>query len=376
MGANKDAAKRAWDEYRERELAGVAPYLEQRGITIDTEQPHLGGERYLMAGARDVGGGGLKLVLMGKRLQDNTRIVIKVSSDKAGIKEIERERNCRKVLHALNFATYAFFSPEEILFEMLGSCRVYITKYIEQTASFVDHNIDGQFFLALRALEAQEGVHATTHTHRNTILDVFGMENAEQYLRSFETFRGNALAATVGNAELAATLDRAREFLHANKTVIERYCGFLTHSDFVPNNVRIHGRDLYLLDYASLHFGNKYESWARFINFMADHNPPLERALVEYVQKNRGEEEYLSLRLMRVYKLAFLLQFWSNAVVHATGDLAKLAELRVWFWTQVLIAVLDDIPVSTANVERYLQGMHRLRSGEEKARQQELLGRQ
>ena len=376
MGANKDDAKRAWDIYRERELAGVIPYLQQLGFTIDTEQPHLGGERYLMAGARDIGGGGLKLVLMGKRSQDGARVVIKASSEKEGIKEIERERQCRVVLHALDFAMHAFFSPEEILFEIHGPYRVYVTTYIEQTASFVDHKIDEQFFLALRALEAQEGVHATTHTHRSIILDVFGMESAEQYLRSFEIFRKNALAATVGNAELAAALERARELLYENKTVIERYCGFLTHSDFVPNNVRIHGRDLYLLDYASLHFGNKYESWARFINFMVDHNPPLGQALTDYVRKNRGEEEYLSLRLMRVYKLAFLLQFWSGAVAHASGDLAKLAQLRIWFWTQVLIAVLDDTPVSTENRERYLEGKDRLRSEEEKVRQRELLGRQ
>src|SRR3989344_1070851 len=106
MGANKDDAKRAWDIYRERELAGVTPYLQQLGFTIDTEQPHLGGERYLMAGTRDVGGGGFKLVLTGTHKKDNTRVVIKVSSSSAGIKEIERERECRRVLHALDFAIH------------------------------------------------------------------------------------------------------------------------------------------------------------------------------------------------------------------------------------------------------------------------------
>ena len=39
---------------------------------------------------------------------------------------------------------------------------------------------------------------------------------------------------------------------------------------------------------------------------MVHHNPDLEKILSEYVRANRGEEEYLSLRLMRVYKLGFL----------------------------------------------------------------------
>ena len=83
--------------------------------------------------------------------------------------------------------------------------------------------------------------------------------------------------------------------MEEHRTVIERYSGFLTHNDFVPHNLRVSGKEVYLLDYSSMLFGNKYESWARFLNFMIHHNRPLELALANYVRTNRGEEEYLEL---------------------------------------------------------------------------------
>lgn len=367
--------KQAWENYREQELARMTVLLKQLGYALDAKQVHTGGERYLMAGARDVGGGGRKLVLAGQRMTDGKRVIIKVSSDPAGIKEIERERTSRTVLHTLNFAHYAFSSPEELLYENKDGHVVFITSYIEEERTFIEHELDEQFFLALHAFETQEGVHATTSAHTDAIKETFGTVGSVEYLALFEKFRENATTADPDNAELKEVFARASVFLHDNRVVIERYSGFLTHSDFSPQNLRVSGRTLYLLDYASIYFGNKYESWARFINFMTQHNPTLEMMLIDYVRKNRGEEEYLSLRLMRAYKLGFLLQFWTSSLAKTEGDLHELVRLRVNFWTKTLLSVLDDTPIPEELIRSYLIRQAELRSEEEKARQREILAR-
>ncbi len=368
--------KAAWEKYCAAELEKTIPKLRELGYELEEKQVHIGGERYLMAGARDVGGGGRKLVLIGRRIADHTRVVIKVSSDLAGMREIERERNTRHTLHGLEFASRAFYLPEELLFFHRGSYLIYITAYVEEARSFFEHSLDEQFFLALQALERQEGVHATTSKHASVIRDSFGITTAEKYVESYQQFAREALAAAPGVVSLAEALHLGEAFLREHQTVVARYCGFLTHADFVPNNLRVSGTKLFLLDYASMHFGNKYESWARFINFMVHHNPALEELLVRYVRDNRGEEEYLSLRLMRVYKIAFLLQYHAKALHQSSGNLHALIEQRLILWTAALTAVLEDKPIPPEVVETYVQYMEQLRSDEEKARQREMLGQQ
>src|SRR5579864_1390157 len=97
-------SKEAWKSYRTRELAAAAPILESLGFALDHEQPHT-------AGVRDVGLGGLKLVLLGTRTTDNTRAVIKVSSDPEGKREMEHERLVRERLGELTFAQRSFKMP-------------------------------------------------------------------------------------------------------------------------------------------------------------------------------------------------------------------------------------------------------------------------
>lgn len=363
-----------WEAYKSRELQEIHPLLDGLGIVLDEEQVHLGGERYLMAGARDVGGGGKKLVLMGTRRVDNKRVVIKVSSDPAGMQEIERERECRQALIGLSFALWTFNVPEELLFERRETYVLFITAYIAQETPLLARPLDEQFFMVLRAFETQEGVHVTTSQHAATIRNAFGIAGVKEYLASFETCRARALEADHDNSHMAETLRRAHEFLYAHKTTIERYCGFLTHADFVPNNLRVEDHTLYLLDYASLHFGNKYEGWARFVNFMVHHHPALEQALIGYVSTNRSTDEYLCLRLMRAYKLAFLLQFYTGALAHTTGDLHTLVRLRIDFWVRVLECVLDDTQLPPAKIKLFVQEEAHLRSSDEKARQRELIG--
>src|SRR5665213_513604 len=100
-------AKKLWEAYRDGELAHIIPILASLSITLDAEQPHISGERYLMSGK--------KLVLIGHHKGDE-RVVIKSSSDTKGIREIEEEHRVKETLRDLKFAYYILFSPKEILF--------------------------------------------------------------------------------------------------------------------------------------------------------------------------------------------------------------------------------------------------------------------
>ncbi len=357
--------KKEWENYKEHELRGVRPILEKHGYVLDIEQLHTGGERYLMSGK--------KLVLTGYYKKGGNRVVIKVSSSPAGIKEILRERACRTIIQTIDFAYRAFFLPEEILFIEKNGYTISITAYIEQAQHFIDRPLEEQFFLALRAFEMQEGAHITTYAQEKSIRDSLGVRDAEQYISSFEEFKKNVQVTDPTNIHLISVFEEATKFLKQGTLFIEQYSGFLTHSDFVPHNLRISNNTLYLLDHTSLYFGNKYEGWARFINFMVHHNPELEHLLMTYVRQNRSADEYLTLRLMRVYKLGFLLQYYTGTLEKTSGDMQKLMRLRLAFWTRVLEAVLDDKHLPNESVCSFLEEQSTLRSEEEKKRQKEII---
>ncbi|HEY5383406.1 MAG TPA: hypothetical protein VIJ88_02535, partial [Candidatus Paceibacterota bacterium] len=126
---------------------------------------------------------------------------------------------------------------------------------------------------------------------------------------------------------------------------------------------------LYLLDHTSIRFGNKYESWARFINFMELYNPPLAHALVQYVRDNRTQEELLALKIMRVYRLVELIRYYATWLSKTEGSVRLLAQERITFWSEVFQCVLDDREVPAEIVESYKQKRDTLRSEEEKKRQ-------
>jgi hypothetical protein len=362
-----------WAKYRDAEMQQVEPVVKQAGFVLDTQQVHTAGERYLTK-TRDVGGGGLKLVLTGTRITDGKRVIIKASSDPQGIAEIERERTSRTKVNSLDFALRAFKTPEELYYAKRGDLVISVTEYIEQDRAFFEHSLSEQFFLSLRALENQEGAHATTEGHTETIADAFGITSAEDYLSQFATFKKEAVTALPNHAVLHDLFTSAENLLRESATLVARYCGFLTHADFVPNNLRVANRDIYLLDYSSIHFGNKYEGWARFLNFMIHHHPALEKSLVDYVRNNRGREEYLSLRLMRIYKIGFLLSYYAQALQKTEGNLRTLTEWRLKLWSEAMQALLEDRPVSRDIIDSYVADLHALRSEDERARQKELLG--
>ncbi len=338
------------------ELAKVTPILEGMGYTLDALQPHIAGERALTGPI----GGGHKLLLLGHDAE-GTRVVIKISTDKKAIAEMQHERVCRDLLEKIRFATEVFHSPRELAVEKRDGYTVLVTEFIEQDMAFLERPLAEQFALALKAFKAQEGAHATTYEHARAIVNTFGEMRAADYIEKLREY-----------ARETSGLEPAVAFAEENKDTLEQYCGFLTHWDFTPQNIRVHGGTLYLLDHSSLRFGNKYEGWARFINFMELYNPPLAHTLVQYVADNRAPEESSALKCMRVYRLAELVRYYSGWLPRTTENLHQLAQARITFWKNILQAVLDDKEVSPVLVEEYKKTRDSLRSEEEKQRQQGL----
>ncbi len=338
------------------ELAKVTPILEAMGYTLDAVQPHIAGERALTGPI----GGGHKLLLLGHNAE-GTRVVIKISNDKKAIAEMQHERVCRDLLEEIRFATEVFHSPRELAVEKHGDYTILVTEFVAQDKAFLERSAEEQFALALKAFKAQEGAHATTYEHARAIVNTFGEMRASDYIEKLNRY-----------ARETSGIERAVAFAEENKDTLEQYCGFLTHWDFTPQNIRVHQGEIYLLDHSSLRFGNKYEGWARFINFMELYNPALASALVQYVNDNRAPEESVALKCMRVYRLAELVRYYSGWLPRTEGNLHELAQARINFWKNILQVVLDDKDVSPALVEDYKKTRDCLRSEEEKQRQEGL----
>ncbi|MFH1178307.1 MAG: hypothetical protein V1711_01090 [bacterium] len=347
------------------ELITISGLLKPLGLSIDEHQPYVSGERYLMAGG--------KFVLAGTN-KNGTKVIIKASRQKDGKKEIESEKKSRDLIRSFAFADKKIMIPEEIFFGIRGEYVFLIIRFIQQEKVFVAHTIEEQFFIALSAFEAQESFHATTYEHLRAVKEVFPVLSSIEYLRDFDRLK-NAIAHAYPDESLRATLKQTENFLKENTVTIDRYASYLTHTDFVPHNFRLMEHTLYMLDcvpnYATIHFGNKYEGWARFLNYMMLHSPKLEQLLVEYVRNNRGEDEYLSLRLMRAYKITFLLDFYARSLVKTTGDLHTLTLARLSYWREALAAILDDRPIAKEITEQYIATRNSLRSEEEKDRQRD-----
>ncbi|MBX2866348.1 hypothetical protein KTR10_00075 [Candidatus Kaiserbacteria bacterium] len=355
--------KAYWEQYREKECAYFTPLLKKLGYTLDTEQPHIYGERYLMHAVTTESG--TKLILLGKNTR-GTRVVIKVTRDKGGMREILHERLCRSVLEELQFAYGTFASPKECFFKKTSEYVIFIQEYIEQPSMFIERPLEEQFTLALTAFKAQEGARATTFSHLRLIKKTFEARNADDYLTSFNGFRRDILKTF---PEYTSLLQQVAEVLSSHKTTIERYGQFLTHTDLVPHNFRVKDGTVYLLDHSSLRFGNKYEGWARFINFMTLYNPELAQLLTQYVKDNRTEEESTALWLMRLYRLTELMLYYTNTLPKSSGDLKELNTARVHFWAEVLAHTLEKEELPEDVRTTYMTKRDVLRSTDEKKRQ-------
>jgi hypothetical protein len=353
-----------WQQYCTQELARVNPLLRHLGFILDEQQVHLGGERAVISGR--------KLVLLGQRLADKKRVVIKASSSPEGKREMELEHTCRAVLDQIQFTSTAFLSPEELIWHEEDGLLLSITAFLEHDRPFLERPFKEQFFLALKAFEAQESAHATTYEHTRVIRGTFRVFETETYLQQFHTYQETVTEHLPEDPSLHERMRRAEHELTQNRLRLEQYHGFLTHGDFVPHNVRIIGRDIYLLDHYDIRFGNKYDGWARFLNFMLLYHHELEGALLYYLEKNRSAEELEALHLMRIYRLGELVWYYVNRLQKSTGDLQTLDRARVSFWGDALEAALNKTSLPLERIRAYQTLRDSLRSDEEKQRQKGL----
>ena len=353
-----------WKTYCEQELQLVQPMLARLGFALEETQVHIGGERAVISGN--------KLVLLGYRLSDKKRVVVKVSSHSQGKQELRHARTCQRLLNEIHFAHKIFLSPEELVWHEESGAIISITEFIEQESSFLERPFEEQFFLALKTFEMQESAHATTYEHVRAIQDTFGIWNSSTYIQTFLGYVQTIHSLLKEHPSVQTTVTKAEEVLKEHQEQIEQYLGFLTHTDFVPHNIRVVGRDIYLLDHSAIRFGNKYDGWARFLNFMLLYHRELEQALVTYVQENRTPEESEALRLMRIFRLGELIWYYTKRLEKKSGHLHQLDQARVLFWADVLASVINKTDVPTTRIQAYQTERDTLRSEEEKRRQQGL----
>ncbi len=361
--------KESWETYCTEHIAWLTPILTSHGYTLDREQPHIQGERFLMHAITTTSG--YKLILLGID-QEGKRVVIKASCDEGGIAEINHERLCRNVLAHIDFARDVFHTPSELEYIKTSGYVISIQRFIDQESTFLARPLEAQFMLALGAFKGQEGAHATTFKHRALIANTFGIRSADMYLKTFPEFTKNIQQALPDALVFKERLETAYTILEKEKTIIQQYCGFLTHTDFVPHNIRIQGTTIYLLDHSSLTFGNKYEGWARFINFMTLYNPPLQKALEQYVKDNRTPEESVSLRMMRIYRLGEIIWYYVRTLKKSENQLHTLNTARIEFWSDVLASILKGEEVPESRIDAYTHTRDSLRSADEKIRQRGL----
>jgi hypothetical protein len=360
----KNSSSQSWEQYRTEELARVTPILTRLGFHLDEEQVHLGGERSVISGK--------KLVLLGTRVSDQKRVVIKASSSATGKHEMELEHTCRLVLNEIRFAYTVFLSAAELLWHEERGCRFSITAFLPQDRPFLERTLQEQFFLAMKAFETQESAHATTYEHLRVIQGTFRVFETETYLKHAREYEQTVQNRFSDHPDLINLVSKARQLLEARRESIEQYNGFLTHGDFVPHNIRVVGRDLYLLDHYDIRFGNKYDGWARFLNFMLLHHRELEASLLYYLEKNRNDGERESLHLMRIYRFMELVWYYTNRLDRSEGPLYTLDEARVFFWADALKAALSRTSLPQERIQRYQEVRDSLRSSEEKQRQKGL----
>ena len=351
-----------WKKNVGLEIQKISIIIRNLGFSLDQNQPHTNGERFLMT--KD------KLVLVGKRASDDLRVIIKASNHKGGEQEIGSEKRARDLLQTLSFTQENILFPREIFFGNQNDYLFWIIEFIEQKKVFVEHSVEEQFFLILRAFESQEAFHATTFEHIRQVTSVFPVFYVQEYLKEFQNFKAT-ISTNYLDEEIKRTLEVASNILHKHKKEIDMFCGYLIHTDFVPHNFRVKDNDVYMLDCSAILFGNKYEGWARFLNYMIIHNPSLEQILIKYIKDNRDVADYTNLRMMRIYKIGFLLQYYTIALGKTSGDLRKLTEERINFWHENLKAILRDKQIDQKIISDYKKERDILRSEEEKKRQKE-----
>lgn len=359
---NSSNKQEIWSEKVTLELKHISNILKLIGFELDKEQPHISGERYLMT--RD------KLVLVGTRIEDNLKVIIKVSDNKKGREEINQEKKIRDALASFTFSKKSIIFPVEIYFGQEENFLIWATKYIDQEKVFASYSIEEQFFMILKVFENQESFHATTFEHLRNIKTILPILHSKNYIEKTEEFK-NRIFDLEDHIKLKNSVLEALKLLQSHKRLIDMYCDHLTHTDLAPSNFRIQKKEIYMIDLSSIIFGNKYDGWARFLNWAIVYSPILEKTIIEYLKTNRGQEEYLALRLMRIFKATFLVDYYIKNLNKTSGNLHLLTKKRLELWTLILENLLDDKTIPSQIVHQHMNDCDKLRSPEEKERQKE-----
>ncbi len=333
-------------------------------LKLDQDQPNIKGERFLMSGK--------KVVLIGEL--DNKRSVIKYSDDASGIAEMISERENKKKFLDLDFIKSKFFFPQELYWHNNGSQALLISEYIDQGVSFITLPNAKQFKLIINLLESLEGVYIITTSHLKQINKFKDIKSVDTYLKEYDSWQGTVKKLRSDDKELITLLATCRAKLIDNYDNIKITSNYLTHTDLVPHNFRIRGDDIYFLDHTSLTFGNKYEAWARMINFMSIYNRELEHNLIEYIRRNRKAGEYEAFKAIRYYKLLQLIEYNSKSYEKSGGDLRSLCNSRIKLFKRILIATLNDSQLSEEDHAEFHQDLKKYRTKDEIERQKSIYG--
>lgn len=344
----------------QREIVYISQILKTLGFNLDKEQPHISGERFLASPD--------KLVLVGEKVSNGLRVIIKMSRLIRAKQEIRQEKKIRDILSSFPLFNKAILIPKEICFCQKGPYNIFVTEFIPQKRIFVSYPLKKQLSIILKIFRAKEKFNGNTFKRILAMFETFPYLRAKDYLENYKKFQASTLLhyRTPGIEE---AMRGGLETLGSNESVIEKYSNYLVHTDFAPHNFRIVNDSLYTLDFSAFLFGNKYEELARLLNYMVIHNPALEKKLKSYILEFRGETEYLDLKLMRIYKIGHLLKYYTQSLPKTSYDLLALTIHRIEFWEEVLRCIMQDKPLDEGILKVYLENRDNLRSAEEKIRQ-------
>lgn len=334
--------------------------LESLGFKLDSYQPHISGERQIKSLT--------KLILIGQN-QNGQRVVIKTSRTASEKKRVGLERQIRQELEQLSKTVRGLLIPREVYYGQKNSFIFFITEFIEQPKIFVAHNLKEQFAMIKSAIESQEAVKGKTFP-KLTGGRACPIFTEKKYLAELNR-QINFINKNCRDKKLRQTLAITRKLFQNKMGLVAKYCGYLTHDDFCPHNFRVNNGQIHFLDYTAAHFGNKYITWARLLNYMTLHSPKLEQLILADFKKNRSGEDLECLRILRIYKTVFLIMYYVKISNKTAGRLLSLTRIRINFWHNFLQKLLENRPLSRAELSRYLKQRNGLRSPEEKKRQKE-----
>lgn len=346
----------------QKEIKSLSKLLNSIGLGLEQDQPHVQGERFLASPD--------KLVLVGKRKKDGKKVIIKTSWQKRAKEEIKQEKKVRDIISSFAPFKKAILIPDEIYFGKKGKYQIFVTEFIDQEKVFISHPIKKQFETILEAFTKREVLNGNTFSEVRKMYKDFPFLGTLDYIKNFKTFQKSVLSRyrTPGIEE---AMNEGFKFFKENKSIINSEGEHLVHSDFAPHNFRLKGNSLYTLDCSAFIFGNKHEELARLLNYMSIHNPVLEKRIKKYIYQKRGRGAYLNLRLIRIYKILLLLNFYADALAKTTKDLLALTTHRIEYYEELLRVILQDRDLDPRMHQVYLENRDHLRSEEEKKRQKE-----